>query len=959
MKVTPREQLIKISIFLVFTGSPFLSAQRQLFHQYGSSDGLTNLNVRCLLQDPAGYIWVGTDNGLFRYDGGNFRGYGHPDGLPNTEITSLTESPAGALWVGTNDGVAVLSGDHFQALDIGEQGATRRIGFDSSGNVYLEQDAGIVRGMRADSGAYRFRLVVSGMVSGLFVNGGDVWFGKDDILWRLNGTSTERLSGSLGLPKDRWGDAAQDSLGNKWVRSRTRLYELPHGQSRFVDRSDGIPHSVEAFIYVDRHGRVFVPTVSGIFVLAGKGRTVIDALHGMPADPSGPMLIDREELLWMGTDGGGLIRRLGHGEWLAWTENDGLLRNSVWAIQSDHSGNVWVGTNGGLTILDRDGKLSHSFSHRNGLASDRVLSIAQAPTGDFYVGTDVAGISQFSSKGVWLHTYRTESGYLAERVSSMAFDHEHRLWAVGIGGCYRSRAPVEKGKLSFDRMIIPGIPLHTFFRDVVVDGSGTTWIASSRGLAAFDGSSWRVFTVQDGLKSSDLGVVALVQGAVWIAYRDALGMARIQGPGTHLTNMSVQNGLHSDQIYAITPDLKGRIWVSTDMGLGVLDAGKWKHYGSEDGLIWNDTDSLALNVDSENNVWIGTSAGLSKFAQPEFPIEAQPPPVVLTSVVGPSKQWQPSDDPTLDYSARSLSIQYAALAYESVASIRFRYRLAGFDQNWTETNERAVHFAALPPGHYTFEVTAVGPNGLLSPIPARFSFSIHPPWWQAWWFVSSLTLSALLIGSLLFRLRIRVLEAQKKALEKQVADRTAELVASHRQLEEIANCDILTNTPNRRMFVEEFRKRLTKVGRAEPFNLLLIDLDFFKHVNDTFGHDAGDAVLVETAARIKAQVRQSDCVARLGGDEFAILLFSVRDVAATEALCQRLLTVLAAPIQYKELRLQVGCSIGIARFPSEGDSQESLYKSADNALYQAKQKGRNLFCWHQPQSGKCMTASVN
>jgi diguanylate cyclase (GGDEF)-like protein len=671
------------------------------------------------------------------------------------------------------------------------------------------------------------------------------------------------------------------------------------------------------------------------------------------------MLIDREDLLWMGTDGGGLIRRLGHGEWQAWTESDGLLRNSVWAIQSDHSGNVWVGTNGGLSILDRDGKLSHSFANRNGLASDRVLSIAQAPAGDFYVGTDVAGISHFSSKGVLLHTYRTESGYLAERVSSMAFDHEHRLWAVGTGGCFRSRTAVEKGEFSFDRMNIPGMPSHTFFRDVVVDSSGTIWIASSRGLAAFDGTRWRVFTVQDGLKSSDLGVVALAQGAVWIAYRDALGMARIQGSGTHLTNISTQDGLHSDQIYAITSDLKGRIWVSTDMGLDELDAGKWKHYGSEDGLIWNDTDSLALNVDSEDNVWIGTSAGLSKFAQPEFPIEEQQPPVVLTSVVGSSQQWQPSDDPTLAYSARSLSIQFAALAYESASSIRFRYRLAGYDQNWTETNERGVRFAALPPGHYVFEVTAAGPNGLWSPIPARFSFSIQPPWWQAWWFISCLTLFALLIGSALFRLRIRVLEGQKKALEKQVADRTAELVASHRQLEEIANCDILTNTPNRRMFVEEFRKRLTKVGPAEPFNLLLIDLDFFKHVNDTFGHDAGDAVLVETAARIKAQVRQSDCVARLGGDEFAILLFSVRDVAATEALCKRLLAVLAAPIHYKELNLQVGCSIGIARFPSEGDSQESLYKSADSALYQAKQTGRNLFCWHRPQSGQSITASVN
>jgi diguanylate cyclase (GGDEF)-like protein len=508
-------------------------------------------------------------------------------------------------------------------------------------------------------------------------------------------------------------------------------------------------------------------------------------------------------------------------------------------------------------------------------------------------------------------------------------------------------------------MEIPGAPSHTYFRDVVVDSSGSIWIASSRGLAVFDGLHWRLLTAKDGLKSSDLGVVAEAQGAIWIAYRDALGMARIQVPGSHVTNFSMRDGLSSDQVYAIASDHKGQIWISTDMGLDVLDSARWKHFGSEDGLIWNDTDSLALNVDSADNVWIGTSGGLSKFAQPEFPVEEQPPPIVLTSIAGVSKQWVASDNPTLAYSARSISIQYAALTYETASTLRFRYRLLGSDQAWTETSERGVHFAALPPGHYVFEVSATGPNGSWNPNPARFSFSIRSPWWRSWWFISSFALLSLLIGSVAVRLRIRVLEAQKRALEKQVADRTAELVASHRQLEEIAYFDVLTSMPNRRMFVEEFRKRLAKAEPAEPFVLLLIDLDFFKQVNDEFGHDAGDAVLVETAARIKSEVRRSDRVARLGGDEFAVLLFSMRDAVGTEAFCKRLLMAIAAPIHYKDATLQVGCSIGIARYPSEGDSQDSLYKSADKALYEAKQNGRNAYCWHWPERNSTAPTSVN
>jgi len=319
------------------------TAQRQLFHEYGSSDGLSNLNVKCLLQDRTGYLWVGTDNGLFRYDGSTFRGFGHTDGLSNTEILSLAEAPAGALWIGTNSGVTQASGDRFQSVDVGEEGPIRGIGFDAAGDAYLEQDGRVLQGIPNTKGAYRFRTIVTGSVSGLFVNGSDILFGKDGGLWTFKGNKAQPFERSSGLPRDQWGSIAEDTLGNLWVRSRTRLYELPRAQSRFIDRSEGILHTAETYLYTDRHGSVYVSTASGTIVLSGNQRTAIDARHGLPADPSGPMLIDREELLWLGTDGGGLVRRLGHGEWTAWKKEDGLLRNSVWAVQRGRDGKTWVG----------------------------------------------------------------------------------------------------------------------------------------------------------------------------------------------------------------------------------------------------------------------------------------------------------------------------------------------------------------------------------------------------------------------------------------------------------------------------------------------------------------------------------------------------------------------------------------------------------------------------------------
>ena len=768
----------------------------------------------------------------------------------------------------------------------------------------------------------------------------------------FKGNKAQPFERSSSLPRDQWGSIAEDTLGNLWVRSRTRLYELPRAQSRFIDRSEGILHTAETYLYTDRHGSVYVSTTSGTIVLAGNQRTSIDARHGLPADPSGPMLIDREELLWLGTDGGGLVRRLGHGEWTAWKKEDGLLRNCVWAVERGRDGKIWVGTNGGLNILDASGHVLRSWTNRNGLPGDRVLSLLEAPSGDFYAGTDSGAITHFNAQGMLFQTYSAKTGYLADRVSAMALDRQGRLWAVGIGGCFRTESPLGTGQPHFDRMEIPGIPSRAFFRDILIDDRGAVWIASSHGLARFDGKDWRIFSVRDGLESPDLGVVSQAQGSIWIAYRDALGMTRLQGPNFASSHITVQDGLHSNQIYAIKSDQKGRLWISTDSGMDVFDTGRWRHYGSEDGLIWNDTDSLALSIDADDSVWIGTSAGLSKFAQPDFAIKEQSPQVVLTSIQGSAQNWQPNDSPALPFSQRSLSIQYAALSYESPSAMRFRYRLAGFDDKWTETSERSVRFAALPSGHYVFEITAAGPNGLWNQTPARFVFSIKAPWWLSWWFIGSCMLLTMLIGSSFVRLRIRVLERQKRGLEQQVADRTAELVTSHRQLEEIAYYDVLTNTPNRRMFVEEFRKRLADSRHTDPFTLMLIDLDFFKHVNDRFGHDAGDTVLVEIASRIKAEVRETDCVARLGGDEFAILLFAPIDISAIEAVCNRILAAVAVPIRYKHLKLQVGCSIGIARYPHDGKTQEGLYKSADTALYEAKHTSRNIFCWHKTHESR-------
>ncbi len=922
------------------------SAQERTYRQYGPSDGLANMGINCLFEDHIGYLWVGTDNGIYRYDGSTFQAFGHAEGLEDTEIRGVAEAPNGDLWVATQGGVVRRSGGSFQRVDVGAKGLFLSVAFDEAGQLYLEHTSGILRGTPDGAGNYRFTRIVSGAVGGMLVRGEDVWFRRDGDLWKLRGDSLERVGSPAGLPSDLWGAVAFDTAGNLWVRSHSHLYERPQGEPRFIDRSEGIPDAQAIRLFADGHGRLFVSTVAGVIIFDGPRRIVLDPAHGLPTDVVGSVLVDRQESLWIGTRGGGLLRRLGQGQWVSWRKSDGLLNDSVWSVLHDHSNRLWVGTSGGLSIFAPEGKLEHAYSSRNGLAGDDVFAVTANEAGDVFAGTAPAGVSRFDHEGKFLGTYAASAGLKAEQVNALLIDRNGILWvAAAAGGCFRSTGPVDERKpIRFERVQVPGVAPDDYFYDIHADQQGYLWMATSRGAVRFDGSHWKVITKADGLKSSDLVSVVPHNGDLWVAYRDALGLARLQFNGDRISikSFTQEDGLSSDLIYALAFDHLGRLWVPTDNGVSVLDKDRWTRYGTEDGLIWDDGNDHAIYVDDDHGVWLGTGRGLSLFHQPSYNIPPDPPVVVITSAASESRQYRLTENPRLDYAQNSLLLQFSALNFATESRTHFRYRLVGSKGSWIDTTQRSVHFAGLPPGDYVFEVVAAGPNGLWSPTPAKFAFTIKRPWWQSWWFFVLCGMAVLGLGNAIIRYRVRRLVAQKELLEQQVAERTAELQESHRQLELIAYHDALTSLPNRRMFTDEFRAVASLAKRHErTFALLVVDLDTFKEINDSFGHDAGDAVLVQTAALLRASVRDSDRMARLGGDEFAVLLISPADTAGVYSVAQRIVNAFAAGVPFRESTLQVTASIGVAEFPTDSDDQEGLYKCADLALYDAKKAGGN------------------
>jgi diguanylate cyclase (GGDEF)-like protein len=933
-------RVVRLLLVAAMTMASPLFAQRYSYRQYGTAQGLTDLNVVCLLQDRTGYIWAGTENGLFRYDGTAFRKYDREDGLPATQILGLAEAPDGAVWVATISGVARMSGLRFETVNTGGTGPVLSIKFDSHGRVYATYHSGILRGTPAAANSFVFSTVVRGPSGPMFAKGDDIWFGKDGGIWRLEGDVAQQVGSVPDLPKDKW-VAVLDQLGNLWVRSRSLLYELPQGRAHFVNQSEKIGGGGGWHLYA-ASDEIYVSTNFGVAILSGDQRVYLDTEHGLPMDEAGPVLVDRGGSLWVGLFGGGLVRRLGHGEWLSWKKEDGLLGNAIWAVLHDPNGLVWVGTSRGLSLIDPTSNAVLRRPATPNVSTSAVVTIAHSPAGDIFVATDKPSIDRFNSKGQLIGTYGRSSGLLIDRIHSTSFDQQGRLWVIGYPTCLRSREPVGKSKaLHFDVIDIPGLA-YPDQRDSVVDDSGNLWVTLTAGLARFDGQ-WRIFDHRDGLKTDAVGAIVSSEGELWIAYRDGLGISHISPDGDRLavTHYDRSSGLTSDTVFALAIDSQRRVWAGTDDGVDIWDGASWHHYGTEDGLIWDDTDAKALTADTDGRVWVGTSGGLSRFTPTHTSQGSQP--AILTSIQGLSREWSATDRPTLPYARSSLVVHFSDLDYSAESSMQFRYRIAGYDEGWHETKERAVHLDRLPAGSYRFEVQAARRGGMWDTPAATFSFRITPAWWQSWWFVGSCLIGFGLLARGVWKLRIRTLEAQKASLEIVVGSRTGELRESNRQLEQLAHCDTLTTLPNRRRFNDNLQYRIARDCYDVQFSLLLIDLDLFKCINDSYGHDAGDAVLVEVSCRLRSAVRENDCVARLGGDEFAVLMNLDDGEESSIAVCNRIIGALTDEIVFGSLRLHVSCSIGVGIFPRDGTTQESLFNSADLALYEAKHGGRGAY----------------
>ncbi len=947
---------------------------RYVFATYGRDDGLGDLNVESLLQDRTGFLWVGTDNGLFRYDGRQFVRMGAALAALDTRVGVLHETLKGVLLAGTSTGLARREGGEFVA--VGEESglpASRipdgQIASDETGRIWVGTERGLFVGEEG-----RFRLVPRPggepevRITALHRDpGGALWVARGTSLIVTDGAGWREVgTGILFPPGEQIDRILTDEAGRLWVRSIRTLWVRERGTDRFVRDDEGLPASSESGrLGLGGNGEVLVPTVRGLARKTGGVWHLTGRREGLPGAVNAE-LVDREGSLWIGLAGEGLARRLGQGVFRGGGEEEGLANNLVWAIARDAApgggGALWVGTEEGLNRIDpRDGSI-RTFRRKDGLSGDAVQALAAFPDGRLYVGLWPGGVTRIGpgpgairrcefegvdASGIKIVSlYRTRAGDLMAGTDRGIF----RLPARGVPDRF----------VLFQAAEVPGPSREFAFAE---DAEGILWGAGEGGLSRLTGPEPHRFGTEDGLRARDLsGIVLMDDGSFAVGYRNIHGVDRVLVRGAKLTVTPLPEppGTSPGKAVFLGRDAGGALWAGTAIGINVYPReGDPVHYGRSDGLITDDMDQNAFLAEADGTVWIGTSRGLVRYTPGVPPARHLAPPVVFLEGWAGGRPLDLTRPARLSRRERDVTLSWAALTFIEPRRVRYIYRLVGLEAPPVETRAGEVRYSALPSGDYRFEVTAISAAGLPSEKPATFTFSVARPWWEeGWaWILGGLLLGLFVAG--VTRWRTRSLEAERQRLEAAVAERSAELAAMNRELQEASLTDPLTALRNRRFFSTEISREVAKVLRAfKPAGggpppegrdvvFYLVDLDHFKEINDLYGHDVGDRVLIEVAARLENVIRKSDWLIRWGGEEF-LIVSREGDRQQARLLAERILSAISRePMDLGKGRtIWRTCSVGWAVFPwlpaaPEAVNHDEVLRLADRALLLAKRSGRH------------------
>lgn len=959
---------------------PWRGAADRFFKVVARDEAIPDAGLpRAVAQDGDGFIWLATDAGLARWDGAGFKSFttaatADAGALPEVMVNLLFADAAGRLWLGMSaEGLlwhdpvterfvrppnrTPLDATHVTAIDD-----------DGAGGLWVASDIGLAHVRGADR---RVTLIAPDAAN--------------------------------DLPKGPIRALHRDARGALWIAADRRLFVRRADESRFAPVALSGAGAI-ADLLDDGRGALWVSTPTGFYTVDVRGAVRYLPVGDRERPPAlGAMIRAGDGTIWTASRTGiwivdpltSRVRHLRHDPIIA----SSLPEDSLNQLIRDAAGRVWVVGDATLAYVDPAPRrvlgLVGALRPAPGALPDQAWSVGAAPDGTIWYGAaDVPAARLVPSAGAIAPPQRLPGA--RRDVHAFAFPPGHGAFTAGDDGLFHlslagrdakrlSSEPWSRLLLDGDRLYVggtgvgvidvrqPQAPAHAAWsarltdprvRSLAVTGDGSLWVGTARGLNRVDPLKGRVEQFRPRTRAGAAlhgnYVSTLLtdrQGRLWAGTVGG-GLALFEQQGTAwrgIAHFGRREGLPHDTIDKLLAGPDGAIWASTDGGIARIDPATRAItlLKPADGLAFTANWTGAGDTLPDGRLVFAGFGGLT-IVDPALPAAAPwQAPLRFTAIRGGGRSIPAQQAATLSIGPdeRSLTAEFARLDYAAGRDQAFAYRLEPQEHEWTrvDAQHRIARYTNLPPGRSTLVVRALESSGAgsgdrLRPVGAPLTLALDVEHrWSETPIVHATAIAGVLAATYgLVHLRLRSARRRERLLETLVERRTAELLVSRSELEKLAYSDTLTGLGNRRLYGEVLA-RLVAASDAAPFALLLIDLDRFKQVNDGFGHDVGDALLVEVADRLTATVRQRDSIFRLGGDEFAILIADARDDQGVADLCRRLQAACAPSVTIDRRTLSPALSIGAVVARGGATTAEALYKAADLALYEAKRAGRGTW----------------
>ncbi len=753
-------------------------------------DGAFNGTPHAITQTADGYLWIGTEGGLVRFDGVRFTPWTSPDGqkLPSNRVDSLLGATDGSLWIGTGTGLARFTNGELVNYATAAPGFIESIVEDSTGTVWITRSqvgpdtrGPLCRVAGNDLHCYGAADGIPFRYAQPLVRDSqdNLWIGSSLGLcrWKPGSVSTylpeslKRANGLSGVSS-----IAPDADGTVWVGIQKSgphlgLEQLVNGvwKGYVVPGMDGTALEISALMR-DRDGELWVGTINdGIFKIHDGKADQFRAADGLSSDSVNGFYQDREGDLWVATARG--IDRFHNIDVASFSIREGLTADEVGSVLASRNGTVWIGNVRALDFL-RQGKLSEIKEGR-GLPGRVVTSLLEDHTGRLWAGVD--GKLTVQENGQFREIKKRDGTSLGV-VAAMTEDVEHYIWVETT-----TPALFRVQDLQVQEEIDPPAIPRTL--SLAADPTGGIWMGLLNGsLVRYKEHKLETFFPNRG-RIRNLFVDP--DGSAWGATEQGL----IRWKQGRLDTLSSRNGLPCDSIFAVIKDNAGSLWLDAECGMLRIEAPEvekwWQKPDSDvkvrtldvfDGAqpaVTNFRPEVSKSPDGK--LWFANDDILQMIDPDHLAKNELPPPVHVEQIIADQKKYAPKRDLHLPARTRNIEIDYTALSFVAPEKVRFRYKLEGHDTDWQDPQtRRQASYNDLRPGNYRFRVIASNNDDVWNEVGASLTFTVLPAFFQTAWFWALCCITAVGTLWLMYTRRVRELASQMQTrLEERLEEREA------------------------------------------------------------------------------------------------------------------------------------------------------------------------------------------